>query len=198
MTEVMGFPPRGGFGPHSTTVTGGLHAQRSAGGDCSVSSGVLSPGFIRRGVGVWKRTFAAATRRGDRLAHTVLRTRSVLMCSKIGERFSNALIQRDLPALHRHETWQERRGVIRSAVRGRPTAFARPQVLRAHQNGVAVLGTAPAPGPVWPRYSTMTHTLKHTKSIDSKPPTGRSAVAESASDALHPTAKAVGFRAVRL
>ena len=179
MTEVMGFPPRGGFGPHSTTVTGGLHAQRSAGGDCSVSSGVLSPGFIRRGVGVWKRTFAAATRRGDRLAHTVLRTRSVLMYSKIGERFSNALIQRDLPALHRHETWQERRGVIRSTVRGRPTA-------------------APAPGPVWPRYSTMTHTLKHTKSIDSKPPTGRSAVAESASDALHPTAKAMGFRAVRL
>ena len=46
MTEVMGVPPRWGFGPHSTIVTGGLHAQRSAGGDCSVSSDVLSPGFI--------------------------------------------------------------------------------------------------------------------------------------------------------
>ena len=179
MTEVMGFPPRGGFGPHSTTVTGGLHAQCSARGDCSVSSGVLSPGFIRQGVGVWKRTFAAARRRGDRLAYTTL-------------------IQRVLPALHRHRTWQERRGVIRSAVRSRPTAFARPQVLRAHQNGVAVLGTAPTPGPVWSRCSTMTHALNHSKRTDSKPPTGQSAVAESASDALHPTAKAVGFRAVRL
>ena len=93
----------------------GLHAQRSARGDCSVSSGVLLPGFIRRGVGVWKRTFDTATRCGDRPAHT-------------------ALIQRDLPTLHRHRMWQERRGVIRSAVRGRPTA-------------------APASGPVWPQYS---------------------------------------------
>ena len=37
-----------------------------------MSSGVLSPGFIRQGVGVWKRTFAAARRCGDRLAHTAL------------------------------------------------------------------------------------------------------------------------------
>ena len=135
MTEVMGFPPRWGFGPHSTTVTGGLHAQRSARGDCSVSSDILSPGFTRRGAGLWRGTFAAARRRGDRPAHTVLRTRSVLMCSKIEERFSNALIQRDLPARHRHKTWRERRGVIRSAVRGRPTA-------------------APAPAPFWLRCST--------------------------------------------
>ena len=68
----MGVPPRWGFGPHSTIVTGGLHAQRSAGGDCSVSSDVLSPGFTRRGVGVWERTFAMACCRGDRLAHTTL------------------------------------------------------------------------------------------------------------------------------
>jgi len=72
MTEVMGFPPRWGFGPHSTAVTGGLHAQRSAGANCSVPSSVLSPGFIRRGVGVWKRTFATTICRGDRLAHTAL------------------------------------------------------------------------------------------------------------------------------
>ena len=38
----------------------------------------------------------------------------------------------------------------RPRVRGRSTAFARPQVLRAHQNGVAVLGMARAKHPVWP------------------------------------------------
>ena len=179
MTEVMGFPPRWGFGPHSTTVTGGLHAQRSARGDCSVSSDILSPGFTRRGAGLWRGTFAAARRRGDRLAHTVLRTRSVLMCSKIEERFSNALIQRDLPARHRHGTWRERRGIIRSAVRGRPTA-------------------APAPAPVWGRYSTMRHALTHRKRTDSKPPAGQSAVAPSVSDALPPTRKRVCFRATQL
>jgi len=175
----MGFPLRWGFGPHSTTVTGGLHAQRSARGDCSVSSGVLPPGCIQRGVGVWKRTFATARCHGDRLAHTVLRTRSVLMCSKIVERFSNALIQCDLPSRHRHVVWRERRGVIRSTVRGRPTA-------------------APAPAPVWLRCSTMTHGRKHSKRTDSKPPAGQSAVARSASDALPPTRKRVGFRATQL
>ena len=125
------------MGFHHTLGGGGrgLHAQRSAGGDCSVSSGVLSPGFIRRGVGVWKRAFATATRRGDRLTHTTL-------------------ILGGLPARHRRVVRQERRGVIRSRVQGRPTAFARPQVLRAHQNGVAVLGTAPAPAPFWLRCST--------------------------------------------
>ena len=144
------------MGFHHTLDDGGrgLHAQRSAGGDCSVSSGVLSPGFIRRGAGPWRGTSAAARRRGDRLAHTVLRTRSVLMCSKIVSRFSNALIPGGLPALHRRVVRQERRGVIRPRVQGRPTAFARPAVLRAHQNGGAVLGTAPAPAPFWLRCST--------------------------------------------
>ena len=94
----------------------GLHAQRSAGANCSVPSDVLPPGFIRRGVGVWKRAFATATRRGERLAHT-------------------ALILGGLPARHRRVVRQERRGVIRPRVRGRPTA-------------------APAPGPVWPRCGT--------------------------------------------
>ena len=83
-----------------------------------MSFGVLSPGFIREGVGVWRRTFATATRRGDRLAHT-------------------ALIQRDLPSLHRHIVWRERRGVIRSAVRGLPTE-------------------ARASGPFWTTHTTMT------------------------------------------
>ena len=160
MTEVMSFPPRWGFDPHSRAVTGGLHAQRSAGGDCSVSSGVLSPGVIRRGVGVWKRTFVAARRRGDRLAHT-------------------ALILGGLPALHRRVVRRERSGVIRPRVRGRPTA-------------------APAPAPVWGRYSTMIHALTQRKRTDSKPPAGKSAVAHSASDALPPTRKRVGFRAVPL
>jgi hypothetical protein len=160
MTEVMGFPPRWGFGPHSTTVTGGMHAQRSAGGDCSVSSSVLSPGFIRRGVGVWKRTFATATRRGDRLAHSTL-------------------IQRDLPSLHRNRKSRERRGVIRSTVRGLPTE-------------------APAPAPFWLRCSTMRDTPRRHECSDSKPPAGQSAVAPSASDALAPTAEAGGFRATQL
>ena len=102
MTEVMGFPPRWRFGPRSRTVTGGLHAQRSAGANCSVRSGVLPPGCIRRGVGAWRPTFATATRRGDRLAHT-------------------AFMQRDLPSLHHHGVWRKRRGVIRSDGRGLPT-----------------------------------------------------------------------------
>ena len=160
MTAVMGFPPRWGFGPHSRTVTGGLHAQRSARGDCSVSSGVLSPGVIRQGAGPWRGTFAAARRRGDRLAHT-------------------ASILGGLPARHRHVPWRERHGVIRPRVRGRPTA-------------------APAPAPFWLRCSTMRHTLNHTKRTDSKPPAGQSAVARSASDALPPTRKRVGFRATQL
>ena len=160
MTAVMGFPQRWGFGPHSTTVTGGMHAQRSAGGDCSVSSGVLSPGFIRRGVGVWKRTVATTRHRCDRLAHS-------------------ALILGGLPPLHRHKTWRERQRVIRLRVRGLPTE-------------------APAPAPVWLRCSTMKYTLKTLERTDSKPPTGQSAGAQSASDALPPAAKAVSFRAAQL
>jgi hypothetical protein len=160
MTEVMGVPPRWGFGPHFTTVTGGMYAQRSAGGDCSVSSGVLSPGFIRRGVGVWERTFATASYRDDRLAHP-------------------ALIQRDLPSCHRHKTWQERRGVIWSAVRGLPTE-------------------ARATGPFWTDRTTMRHTPKTLERTDSKPPAGHSSVGRGASDALPPTPEAVGFRATQL
>jgi len=64
--------PRKGFRPTTRHLVGGLHAQRSAGANCSVRSGVLSPGFIRRGAGPWRGTFATATRRGDRLAHTAL------------------------------------------------------------------------------------------------------------------------------
>ena len=170
------------MGFHHTLGGGGgrgLHAQRSAGGDCSVSPGVLSPGFTRQGAGPWRGTFAAARRRGDRLAHTVLRTRSVLMCSKIVERFSNALILGGLPARHRHAPWRERHGVIRPRVRGRPTA-------------------APAPAPVWLRCSIMRHTPTQRKRTDSKPPAGQSAVARNASDALPPTHKRLGFRATQL
>jgi len=198
MAEVVGFPPRWGFGPYSTTVTGGLHAQRSARVNCSVPSGVLSPGFTRQGAGPWRDTFAAARRCGNRLAHAILGARSVLMCSKIVKRFSNAFILGGLRARHRHGTWRERRGVIRPRVRGWPTAFARPQVLHAHQNGVAVPGTAPTPAPVWLRYSTMIHALKHSKRTDSNMPTGHSAVVASASDALPPTPEGVGLRATRL
>ena len=48
------------------------------------------------------------------------------MCSKIVERFSNALIPGGLPALHRHGTWRERRGVIRPRVQGTPTGAPAP------------------------------------------------------------------------
>jgi hypothetical protein len=89
MTELMRFPPRWGSGPHSTTVTSGVHAQRSARGGYSVRSDVLSPGFMRQGVGVWKRTVATTIRYDDRLAYT-------------------SLIQRNGPSLHRHRTWRER------------------------------------------------------------------------------------------
>lgn len=149
MTEAMSFPPQWGFSPHSTAVTGGSHAQRSSGGDYSVLSGVLSLGFIRQDVGAWRHTFATACCRSDRLAHT-------------------AFIQRDLPSLHRHSVWRERRGVIRSAVRGLPTETR-------------------ASRPFWTTRTTMTHTLMQAKRIVSKPPTGDSAVACSASNALsHP------------
>jgi len=106
------------MGFHHTLGDGGrgLHAQRSARGDCSVSSGVLSPGFIRQGAGPWRGTFPAGRRCGDRLAHPTL-------------------ILGGLPARHRRVVRQERRGVIRPRVQGRPTA-------------------APTPGPVWPRCST--------------------------------------------
>ena len=75
------------------------------------------------------------------------------------------LILGGLPPLHRHGPWQERRCVICPRVRGRPTAFARPQVLRAHQNGVAVLGKARASGPFWTTHTTMTHALNRPKSF---------------------------------
>jgi len=175
MTDVMGVPPGWGFGPHSTAVTGGLHAQRSAGGDCSVSSGVLSPGVIRRGAGPWRGTFAAARRRGDRLAHTVLRTRSVLMCSKIGPRFSNASILGGFPTRHHHRAWRERRGVIHPRVRGPPP--------EARVNG-----------PGWTERTIMRHALKRRKRLDSKPPAAHSVGVCSASDALSPTRERVALR----
>ena len=63
------------MGFHTTLADGddgrGLHAQRSAGGDCSVSSGVLPAGIcLRRGAGPWKGT--VEPRRFDGLAHTAL------------------------------------------------------------------------------------------------------------------------------
>ena len=82
----------------------------------------------------------------EALAHTILRTRSVLMCSKIVSRFSNALILGGLPPLHRHGPWQERRCVICPRVRGRPTA-------------------ARASGPFWTTHTTMTHALNRPKSF---------------------------------
>ena len=107
-----------------------------------VRPGTPGGGFVsRRGTGVWRPT----------LQH--------------GGAGSHHFNSRGLPPLHRHGPWQERRCVICPRVRGRPTAFARPQVLRAHQNGVAVLGTARASGPFWTTHTTMTHALNRPKSF---------------------------------
>ena len=57
---------------------------------------------------------------------------------------------------------------------------------------------ARASGPVWTTHTTMTHPLKQGKRTDSETQAGQSAVAGGASDALLPTAEAVGFRAVQL
>ena len=61
------------MGFHTTLDIGGRgsHAQRSAGGDCSVSSGVLPAGIcLCRGAGPWKGT--VEPRRFDGLTHTAL------------------------------------------------------------------------------------------------------------------------------
>jgi len=162
--------PRRGFRPTTRHLAGGLHAQRSAGANCSVPSSVLSPGFIRRGVGVWRRTFAAARCRGDRLAHTALilggleRGRFAGGYSRLGATAASAPSFDTSPG--------------RSA-RGRITA-------------------APAPAPFWLRCSTMTDARLRPKRIAWKPMPGQSAVAGSASDALPPTTEVVGFRAAQL
>ncbi len=138
MTELTGFPPRWGFGPRSMIITGGMHVSvlpvRIALFSLAYSCRALSGGGD-----VWKRTFDTATHCGDRLTHT-------------------GLIQRDLPSLHRHKTWQERRGVIRSAVWSLPTE-------------------ARASGPVWTTHTITTCGPKQSNRTDSNPPAGHTPVA---------------------
>jgi len=57
---------------------------------------------------------------------------------------------------------------------------------------------ARANGPVWTERTTMPHALTGVERTDSKPPAGQSAVVRGESDALPPTAEAVGFRATQL
>lgn len=87
------------------------------------------------------------------------------------------LIQRDLPACHRHRTWQEWCGAVGSVVRGRPT-------------------TAP---PRRPSFAALECGVKcgidKPNCANSEPVAGQSAVVDSASDALVPTTAVVGSRA---
>ena len=84
------------IGFHHTLDDGGrgLHAQRFSGRGlfCArpgTPAGGLCPAEVRG--------YGSPLSNTEALAHTVLRTRSVLMCSKIVERFSNALILGGLP-----------------------------------------------------------------------------------------------------
>ena len=160
MTEVMGFPPRWGFGPRFVRCHGRATRRQFAGTGlfCTVP---VTPGRGLSRPRVRSHGEALSRPSGcDGPSHTTL-------------------IQRDLPSRHRHVMWRERRGVIRSAVRGLPTE-------------------APASTPFCRRCSTMVYIPTRNKRTDSKPPAGHSAVARSASDALPPTAEAVGFRATQL
>ena len=160
MTEVMGFPPQWGFSPRPVRRHRRVARRQFAGTAlfCAVL-GYSQPGSSRPRVWSHGEALSPAST-GDGPTHT-------------------ALIQRDLPALHRHSTRREWRGVIRSAVRGLPTE-------------------ARVSGPIWTTHTIMVHAPKQRRRIDSKPPAGQSAVARSASDALPPTRERVGFRAVQL
>jgi hypothetical protein len=159
MTEVKGFP-RGGFHPRFVHCPGRVARRQFAGAGlfCAVP-GTPGRDLCRPRV----RSHGEALSRPSRCdgpSHT-------------------ALIQRDLPARHRHRTWRERCGVIRSAVRGLPTE-------------------ARANGPVWTERTTMRQKRTRLERIASKPSPGYTAVARCASDALPPTRERMGFRASQL
>jgi len=104
-----------------------LHDSSSPGPDCSVRSpGTPGGGLCPAEVLGYGRPLSNT----EALAHT-------------------ALIPGGLPALHRHGTWRERRGVIRPRVQGRPTA-------------------APTPGPFWPRCSTNRYATDQVKTNESQ------------------------------
>ena len=102
MTEVIGFPPRWGFGPRFVRRHGRA-ARRQFAGTALFCAGPITPG---RGL---SRPRVQAY--GEALSHP----------SGFDGPSHTTLIQRDLPSRHRHVMWRERRGVIRSAAWGLPT-----------------------------------------------------------------------------
>jgi hypothetical protein len=159
--------PHDGVSAHDSTPRRRVARQRSAGGDCSVSSGVLSPGCIRRGVGVWKRTFRSNW--ADRLTHTAL---------ILGELERGRFTHGEPVSERRRQSFPSFGSLPGRSVRGHTTL-------------------ARLLDPVWVQHTITTRSGRHNNCTDPKPPTGHSAVVRSASDALPPTAEAVGFRAIQ-
>ena len=185
-TEVVGVPPRRGFGPRLDTSQAG----------CTTSHGPM----VRRLPLLHHGAIGG-------LAHTVPRTRSVLMCSKIVERFSNALIVGEPRARHP----ESEQGISHPPCGGQyrmyPPSSGRfgasflSSVGAASVDGSRLRGritAARASGPFWTTHTTMIHPPKQNKRTDSEPHAGHSAVASSESDAPPPTGKWVGFRATQL
>ncbi|ERG88102.1 MAG: hypothetical protein J07HX5_00244 [halophilic archaeon J07HX5] len=136
--------PHKGFRPTLHDCHGRVARQRSARRTVLFGRGVLSPGFIRRGVGVWKRTFATATRHGDRLTHTGL----------IPGVLSNAVTSRTVDPCRSGDGLDPGFGSLPGySIRGRITS-------------------APVPGPVWTQHSITTRTLEIFESIENQPANG--------------------------
>ena len=70
-TKVAGFPPNG-FRPATRHLVGGLHAQRSAGVNCSVRSGVLPAGIVSAEALAHGEALSRSSVARDGLAHTTL------------------------------------------------------------------------------------------------------------------------------
>ena len=185
-TEVVGFLPQWGFGPRLGNSQAG----------CTTSHGPM----VRR---------LPLLQRGavGGLAHTVLGTRSVPMCSKIVLRFSNALIAGEPRGRHLGSEQGISHPPCGGQYRLSPASTGRFGTSLLSPMGAASvtdsrvrgrITAARASGPVWTTHTPMTHALTHSKRTDSKPPAGHSAVARSASDALPPTRERVGFRAIQL
>ena len=185
-TEVVGFPPRRGFGPRL--------GNSQAGCTTSHSPMVRRLPLLQRGA-------------VGGLAHTVLGTRSVPMCSKIVLRFSNALIAGEPRGRH----LGSEQGISHPPCGGQhrmyPASTGRfgtsllSSVGAASVDGSRLRGritAARASGPVWTTHTTMTNALTDTKRTDLETHAGQRVVVGGTSDALLPTAEAVGFRAVQL
>ena len=202
-TEVVGVPPRRGFGPRLDTSQAG----------CTTSHGpmVRRLPLLQHGV-------------VGGLAHTVLRARSALMCSKIVERFSNALTAGEPRARHP----ESEQGISHPPCGGQyrmyPALVDRFGTSLLSSVGVASVGGSRLRGritaskeiedfltigklrfprarlrsPLWSSQITSIDGVTGSKRTDFETQAGRSAVVGGASDALLPTPRGVGFRTILL